>query len=172
MSKKIERSTVGCGILIVGIVLLFNMISETPLLGFGILIGIISLCYMLLSGGIRDRRTKTGYKHNRVPTSFGIRLRNTFIGLLVAGLFFVVHYSFFEVVDEDRINRKAVVFAEHGLHLRSDTVVSRNNLLLTIPHGDTIMVFDEQISDEKWIRIVYDGKEGWVNKNYVNQINK
>jgi hypothetical protein len=172
LGKKNESATVGLAILGTGVVLLFNMISETPLLGVGILLAIISLCYMLFSGGIRDRRTKTGYKHNRIPTSFGIRLRNTFIGLLVAGVFFVVHYSFFEVVGKDRINRKAVVFAEHGLHLRSDTVVSRNNLLLTIPHGDTIMVFDEQTSDEKWIRIVYDGKEGWVSKNYVNQINK
>lgn len=166
--KKLEIMLGGLIFLGGGLLFLVLMIFSQPLLGLSITIAIISLILLLYSGSSRDRRFRSGYKNNIEPIPFRIRFRNAGIGFIISIVLYLIH-SYNSETDKSQII-KAIVEPKNGLHLRTDSLIHTNNIILTIPQGDTVnFLFSDVETNSSWIKVKYKEQEGWVSKTYLDQ---
>lgn len=54
------------------------------------------------------------------------------------------------------------------LNLRSEMILNKRNVLITIPEGRSVELLEDNLGDDQtWSRILYDGQEGYVKSEYL-----
>ncbi len=174
--KKNEVKSISTLIIIAAPIYAIYKIVNEPLFGIFLLLVIASIVYFLVSGGIRDRRFKSGYKNNQIPTSLGKRLLITLIGLVLSVPFYILNIVYGDkseaVINKVASEDKAVITAKDGLNLRTDASLTKSEVVMVIPAGDTVNVLQTLTSDIEWNKVEYRGSEGWLSAKYIKRINE
>ena len=161
---------------------LFIFASVTPPLLFPAwIILIITTIYLFGTTAQVDRRYRTGYKYNKPPTPINQKFKYAKYGYIVGGLLFVGGIVATMIAGSSNENKPkstvthAIINTVSGLNLRTDSIKDESNVIMLMPSKDTVeLLFKERkyikSSNDKWIKIKYKDKEGWVVKKFLKPI--